>query len=784
MPDPKSKESKEEFVKRFMSSEEAKKDFPDEKQRLAVAHKKFKEQSKSKEKIPIFKVVKIKEEEEDSTDENEEEESKEKTYTFIGASTLPDRVREVLPDGKEIEGEILSKNVLDKCAECVNDEAKMGGKYGSYRTISLFHNRVINKDYSLEEAGYVKPGSAEVIEMENSPGNYELHVDVTVNEKFKPPVEHEDYTPEKIHYKIEKGAMGLSLEYNNNEDQEKIVEVEGKNYRYVLDTDDFRGFGFARPDLIGNTTAVRIKENTLAAAFNAVKIKNKKGEKNMAEEKDGKKPEGDLAKAQAEIKRLKEELAKAKGSKGEDAKAKEIEKKIEETDAKIKEMQLKADTTATKLKESIELAFNTLEIKPPTKTEGKDAKIKEIYANVEKKDWAKFKELTENQIEANDKANAKIKEDMSRSGMGFDFEKHQTLKVKCVGSQMIVIPTAKTKDVLDASDMAEGTYLQTNAMFADRYVAGITETFLKEDSLLTAMNKEQHIGGNDKYQWRLWVDYTTVTGDNTLAIDPNITSVTRTTRKFEKMETRIVEYRDGVEVTDFTQHHSMAAIGDLLGIELQRAAEAVTESMNADLFKPKTEATTGWVGFIGLIGVADSATYTNLYGKTRSAANRLLDATTANTYVSTSEGISVEVIRAGYEKVLAHGSSIGDIAIAIHPTQTRRLFNSEDAAIRNNILTMSGAPPTFGFDRTVMPHIDGIPMIRDYRCESSAAAADTFVVIDMSANKGFNLIVSKALGARGLAKVGTSEAAYVNFWGATVYKSPRNIFLHDSLTNT
>jgi len=110
------------------------------------------------------------------------------------------------------------------------------------------------------------------------------------------------------------------------------------------------------------------------------------------------------------------------------------------------------------------------------------------------------------------------------------------------------------------------------------------------------------------------------------------------------------------------------------------------------------------------------------------------------------------------------------------------LFNSEDAAIRNNILTMSGAPPTWGFNRTVMPHLDGIPMIRDYRCESSAAAADMFAVVDMSSNKGFNLIVSKPLGVRGLAKVGTTEKAYVNFWGCSVYKSPRNIFVHDSLT--
>lgn len=38
MPKPRKGETKEEFIARFMSSEEAKRDFPDEKQRLAVAY--------------------------------------------------------------------------------------------------------------------------------------------------------------------------------------------------------------------------------------------------------------------------------------------------------------------------------------------------------------------------------------------------------------------------------------------------------------------------------------------------------------------------------------------------------------------------------------------------------------------------------------------------------------------------------------------------------------------------------------------------------------------------
>lgn len=47
MPKPKQDESKEDYVARFMSSEEAKRDYPDEKQRLAVAYSEYKRSKKS-----------------------------------------------------------------------------------------------------------------------------------------------------------------------------------------------------------------------------------------------------------------------------------------------------------------------------------------------------------------------------------------------------------------------------------------------------------------------------------------------------------------------------------------------------------------------------------------------------------------------------------------------------------------------------------------------------------------------------------------------------------------
>jgi len=50
MPYPTEKEDRNDYIKRFMESEEAKKDYPDEKQRVAVAYSLWREHSKAKKK--------------------------------------------------------------------------------------------------------------------------------------------------------------------------------------------------------------------------------------------------------------------------------------------------------------------------------------------------------------------------------------------------------------------------------------------------------------------------------------------------------------------------------------------------------------------------------------------------------------------------------------------------------------------------------------------------------------------------------------------------------------
>jgi len=522
-----------------------------------------------------------------------------KVYTFYAATTVPDRVADA-----QVDGEILTKSYLEKVKTLLNDTSKLGGKYGAYRTVSLFHDRVMLKNQTVEEAGYILP-TARVVPMKEHAGHYALEVDVEVNEMYVPNQAYPDYTPEKIKYKIDKGAIGLSIEYYPLEKEYRQAYIDGQTFRVVDDFADFAGFGFARANVIGNTTAVAIKESTKYIE-----------ETKMAEnqEPNVKEYEEQIQKLQAEVKEM--DTVKAKLKEAEE-KGAGNEAQVKELAAKLKELEEKSTSTA-QLKEILVKGFESIAVpNKNAKVEVKtmEPKLKEIKEAIEKNDWKLHQVATDVYLKENTDT---LYESLKK---GIDFEQSQTLQVKCVGSGFRIIPTARTKDVIDSSSMAEGTYLQTNAMFADRYVAQITETFLMDDTLLKAMPKEQHLGGNDHYQWKIWVDFIDASS-STLAVNPDTLSVERTKREFIKLQTPIKEYRDGVEVSDFAQYHSRQAIGDLLGIEIQRASQAVTQSMAADIYKENADGDSP--AFLGLEAVADATGNATLYGKTRSTANRLL----------------------------------------------------------------------------------------------------------------------------------------------------------------
>jgi hypothetical protein len=104
MPKPNPGESREAYVARFMSSAEAKKDFPDEKQRLAVAYSEYKRQNKNE--MPFFfkaSITKIWEEQVDILKSNGQ--SIKDSQTFIEATVSGLK--------EDRDNEMMSKEAVD-----------------------------------------------------------------------------------------------------------------------------------------------------------------------------------------------------------------------------------------------------------------------------------------------------------------------------------------------------------------------------------------------------------------------------------------------------------------------------------------------------------------------------------------------------------------------------------------------------------------------------------------------------------------------------------------------
>src|SRR3972149_1222641 len=158
MPNPKKGESQADYVKRFMGSEEAKRDFPDEKQRLAVAHSKYREWKKSNSNqelilnynVPIIEsgildndfIIQGIAINATTTGNNHKflvEELKESAGTLKGVPLLVDHKNEISAiKGRVITGEFDEPNTrINFKAKVVDNEIKQMIKNGLINSVSV-----------------------------------------------------------------------------------------------------------------------------------------------------------------------------------------------------------------------------------------------------------------------------------------------------------------------------------------------------------------------------------------------------------------------------------------------------------------------------------------------------------------------------------------------------------------------------------------------------------------------------------------------------------------------
>jgi len=646
-----------------------------------------------------------------------------KTWTGLLATTHPDRVND-----------ILSKQSLEQIAHAINSD-HVGGSVGSYRGISLFHDWVRNNEPSMDEAGYLLPGTAKVVPLED--GHYGVQADFILNEHYRG-----EMPAKEIEDRIRMGGIaGLSIEYDTDEAHSKSVSHGGEKYRFIESLTEFAGVGFARGRMIANPHAVIYKEIEASAeglkmADEPIPVEQPKIEAPVVEAKDAEAKEAEAPQAApAEAPQTKEQIA-----------AHDVF--LKEAVADLKR------TIVEKLEVKSKVAIRDKE-DPMTAS----ISIKEMNDALSKNDLFQFKEGASHFFAEN---NAKYKEQMTQGGIPLN----TTLSVKCDGTKLRIVGGLQVKDTLDTTTNTS-SYTQNIVEFADVFLPGIVESFNQQINLFSQLQKVPHIEGGNKYGWRITTDQQT-----DLAVDPDDVVVNKVSVKKIKLQTPMCEYRIGVSVSDYTLFHSRASIGDLFMVEVEKRMKDLMHNINRDLFTEQVDQGSA-NKILGLEAVADSAGNTTLYGLTRSTSNRLAPASAGDTYNSVSGALTEALLRAGITKVEVEGAQRGDLMIVTSPAQRDVLFGL--MASRQYLVAPNPAGQ-FGFANSPFGQVvyDGIPIVYDTQCPT-----DSLFIVDKSV---FYIVMSRPPQLIGLAKVGAAEEAFISTYLASVYELPRRIYMLNDLT--
>lgn len=490
------------------------------------------------------------------------------------------------------------------------------------------------------------------------------------------------------------------------------------------------------------------------------KIDSKEVHAKMAEEKKPEQPKKPEEEEETKKEYMEDDKKKKKkAAKGKDEDVEEEEEEDKKKDPEQKEQSTKDDNLKIKeileskefkqKLEEVKVDNKVIKEKEENKMDGTQLKIKEMNQALKEKDTLSFKERASELLETKEAENA------FKQGVTFG---KPTLKVKADGRNLRVVGDIKTKDTLDTATNTEGTYSMNIVEFNDVFVPGLIETFNQVTDTFNVIEKKDNLAGTNNYGWRITTDQET-----SFAVDPDDPTITKVTAGKEKLQTDMKVYRKGVSVTDYMLEFSRAAIGDLLQLEANKQMADMRKAINRDMFTAQTDSGNK---ILGLPAVADSSTYSTLYGKSRTTSNRLKHGTIANTYEDISGNLTTARLREAISYLEVEGSRRGDIIIVCGPN------------VRDDIFELLGGQqqlfekPAFGFEGAI--RFDGVPVLPDSDC-----ASDSLFVIDKSACYA---VVGKAPQMTGLAKVGAAEEAYVETYLAHVYEQPRRIVWLDGLT--
>lgn len=654
IPTPTQGESQSSFIARFMSNDAMKKEFPEEKQRLAVAYSTWRKHKKE-----IFCNV--------HGFETKEGEFGDLIKCGYIATTHLDSGFEN-EEGIYIR-DIIAKETLDKWVEEINEGNPRANK------VSINHNR------ETHVAGVGIKGSARVDKLPD--GHYGLWVE-TLIDKTK---ENFDDT----RYRLDKGLLdSFSIEFNPRNPvtdeywagavrEEKVGEGI---VRTLLPNTELHGWTLASRPM--NENCVMLKEviSKMSEINNPKEIKE---EVKMIDD----------IKVVEEKKEVPVETLKPLEVKEEvkvEVKEVKVEVPIENKEEEFKKLYVK-------LKPEIEKELSKVEV------EEKVMKPKE--EKMESKEVLEYKEIfsKDSKISVNEqfriagrfaesKGMFKSRSWETKSAEGKEYKNFSTngrfLEFKALG-----VTTNQNSDT---------DYLLSAAELSDVFDPVIYNSINQKTIFWNMIAKDDHSSkGNNQVQ------FTLKTAANSSATAYTGDSVTTSNVSRLKYQTKFKKYQVGVEVSgDMLAAARGGPIGDIFVQEVSDSTDDLMSIINIDLFGTSGLETGAMV--IGLKYLADSASYTTLYNLTRSAANRLSPDTAANTYINgSSADLSIANLRSAKRQAIEEGASLNNLVYVGSPIQADKLRSIYDSAQRP--IPVSSR---FGFEG--MMTFDGIAFFEDKDC--------------------------------------------------------------------
>jgi hypothetical protein len=666
LPSPSSGESKDKFISRFMSSEAMKKEFPDHKQRVAVANTQWRK-SQKEERFSMVRGFEVKEDENGNM----------KRGGYIATTHLDsgffDEDRELHVRDR------ISKETLDHWAEEINQGIPRSNK------VSVHHKR------EPHVTGVGIPGSARVDILGD--GHYGLYVD-TLIDKTK-----ESFEDTK--WRIDNNLLdSFSIEFRTKDpmsgeyfDNAVIEHTEGEGMiRDLMPGTQLEGWTLASQPM--NENCVMIKE--------IITNNNKESKEDKMSEEE-KKPEAEPeapAEEPAEEAPAEEEKTRIVSGletkefkiSGEDiALLKEVKamKEKEKKDSEMKEMK-------NKILEEVKTELNKAEVKDDVQNNGDGEDENESKEVLEYKEI--FKE--DSKVDINEqfkRAGKLVTKEMFYRGTPALSKEYKNFGIN--GNKLEYKGLGITSNQETDTD-----YLLSGAELSDVFDPVIYNALNQMTVTWNILPKDDlSQKGNNQVQFVL----KTVQNQSRGAYTGNAVTTGNVTR--QKLQTKFKKYMVGVEVDgDMIAAARGGPVGDVFAQEVRDSTDDLMQTMNEDLFKEVGAETAA--GVIGFEYITDSAGNTTLYNLTRSTTNKLAPDAAADTYINASAAdVSVANLRSAKRQALKEGAMLNNLVFICDHIQGDKIRGIYDAAQRP-IPTSS----RFGFEGRI--EFDGIPIFEDKDC--------------------------------------------------------------------